>query len=359
MTDVGMERHKRYPVFQDVQSIVKNGVFLIGLFIIVSFIREILISYLTLSKGIILDGLSGPLSGPRNLAAQAEYWMSGKNPLLDKNFYNHWIVYSHPYPPLFPIIIGAMAKVLSISPLNLIVLLSPLGVISLISSFFYSMNKLKGKEFAVISTAVLIGATRMFGAMRYLVPRVIDWVLFPLMIFFYFDDRMIPFSILSIILIYQHGMLPLPFLISFLIYSYYYSRKKVKYFYGIFIVSLPLAFVTYNSAFVFFTEPVPLEIMIKMVLSYDPLLLILGFAGIFYTKRSEIKVICIMWIIFTIPLMFHFIHRFLNYISIPLTILGGLFVYENKFYKEVIILFSIALGLGFQLNGIYRLFSMI
>lgn len=299
------------------------------------------------------------------LAQQSAYWMSGVNPLSNPLYYST----EHAYPPLFPITFGILSRISSIPPIKIMLIFSPFSSPLIFLSFYYFISKIIGKEDAFVLSVIFFNAALMYASGGVLLPRVVDWIMFPPLLYFYLRNKKMAFIVFSLILIYQHGLLPLPFIFALLIYSVLYDPEKLRDFALIFLFSTPLIYFIAGSASTYVkfysTRQVFLGLL-RLRWIQQHIILFFGFTAMLYflineSEHQDLVKISFLWIFSSIPILYFRIFRFFNYITIPLTILGGLMLLELDSIKirNYLIFISILSGAFYHIESIYELLSVV
>ena len=344
------------------REIKKEKLILLGILLLL-FIKGLLKAYIAWNLG-----FEETVFGVRDMlvyATQSSYWMKGVNPLNNPLFYSE----GHAYPPLFPIVIGIISRISSISPIKVMLLISPFSSPLIFISFYFFLSEIVGKDDAFVLAFVFFSGTMMFGSGGVLLPRVIDWIIFPPLLYFFLNDKKSPFVFLSLVIIYQHGLFPLPFIFALLIYSILYLPYKLKEFAIILLLSTPLVYFMTKSAstyVTFYSTEKVIEYLIILKWNLQYITLFLGIAGMVYfllndSKHLDLVRLSMFWIFFSAPILYFRIFRFFNYTTIPLSIMGGLMLLELDSIKtrNYLIFLSILVGGIYQIMSIYELLSII
>lgn len=328
------------------------------------FIKGVLKAYIAWNLG--FEGTVFSVRDMLHLAEQSNYWMKGINPLSNPAFYST----SHAYPPLFPIVVGFISLISSIPPIKVMLLLSPFSSPLIFFSFYFFLSKIIGKDNALVLSFVFFSGTMMFGGGGVLQPKVIDWIIFPSLLYFFLNDKKGPFIILSLVIIYQHGLFPLPFIFALLMYSILYTPNKLKEFAIIFLLSTPLVYFMAESTstlyMTFYSTRQVFEYLIRLKWNLQYILIFLGISGIVYfllndSEHPDLVKISLLWIFFSVPILYFRVFRFFHYTTIPMSILGGLMLLdlESSKTRAFLIFISILIGVIYQLGSVYELLSII
>lgn len=315
-------------------SNIPNKVIL-GMFVILVFLSS-------------LNGIIGVLTVGRPSSSDpvfhqklAEGWLNGDFPLLNEKYF----LFGGPYPPAFHLTIAILSKIFFTSPLTIMNLFQIFLFPLILLSTFYLVAKSTDLYTALLSISFLLTSTGFQDRASQVIPQAFDILLFPIVIYFFMKKRKKEFIIISVFLIYNHGIYPILILTSLLIYSMRYEGERRKEFFKIAVYSLPL-FLIMSPFLISASAPATLINSAQKDLFFNK-----SFYGVFYfsyflfaataislyyirnKNRTEFENILILWSLSLIPLFPFFPDRFVSYVVQPIAILNGI-VFGRIFIKK-------------------------
>jgi hypothetical protein len=304
---------------------------------------------------------------PRYHFRLSKGWLSGENPLLNESYF----LMNAPYPPAFQLSIAVFSRLFFTTPLHFMNLLQIILLPSALISFFYLAYKKTNYYTAVLSSCFLSSSIAFHDRVGQVIPQAVDAALFPIVLYFYMEKRSKAFVFLSAFLVYNHGVFAILLISSLFIYSFLYSRERLKEFGVIFVLSLPLFLIFIATASdlstpflsrLFDVTSPQHDYFIKYPfygLSYLGYYLsifsLVGLIRLGAKVKSDFDKILILWILVLLPLYFSLPDRFMSYAAQPLALISGMAMHgllksENK--RHLLLGFSVLMAILYNLSYI-------
>lgn len=243
------------------------------------------------------------------------------------------------YPPAMHITIALLSLIFFTTPLQIMkfleILLLPLIYIA---TFFLTYKKYEDKYAAFLCVFLLGSSPAFWDRASQVIPQAIDFLLFPLAVYFFIEKRENIFIFASVYLIYNHSFYAVLLVFSLFIYSIIYDKERVRAFIKIFLLSMPLFIITMLYLPAILRESGSLQTLQEIAVLKEPLFAIkyLGYPLFFlifitiihakFHELSELEKIAFLWMLCLTPMIIFFPDRFLQYFSQPLAILSAIAV---------------------------------
>jgi hypothetical protein len=275
----------------------------------------------------------------------AEIYARGENALFNQEFLK---AFGGPYPPLFHLFLAIFVKLGII--MQAAVLLQIIFYPLILLSTAFLVWKKKGILAAAFTIVLMFTSIALFDRAQ-VIPQSIDMILFPFAIFFFLENKKVPFIVLMTIMIYSHGYFPLLLLLAVALFSFI-EKKNQKAVIITAILSLPLILLCLKYIPSYLTARTETNFLLAdplFILSYFgialTLFLPLGLIYFFIERKNldELDKISIYWLLATLLLAFKFPDRMASYAAVPASIIIsrmlGKFTSINKFYGMLIGIF--------------------
>ena len=240
-----------------------------------------------------------------------------------------------PYPPLFHFILVPsvwLGQEILFGRILQVVLL-PSAVASM-SYFFWVW---KGRVFGLLSGALVLGSYAFVDRSMQVAPQSLDMILLPLIVLFALRNRVAQFVVLSVLLVFNHGT------VSILILSglFVYDVMKKHYRPWLYVCMGSLVVILYSSYY--FLDSLALmtgrmENLQEIQFWSNPLFFILGYQRLIalgfpilawnvYRKRvdglgsTQLADVAALMVFSLVPMILPWADRFVQYTTIPLTML--------------------------------------
>ena len=276
-------------------------------------------------------------------------WLRHENPLLNEKYFSA----EGPYPPAFHITIAFLSKIFFSPPKKIMNILEVILFPLILISTFYLILKETDIYTSFLSICFLLLSIAFSDRARQVIPQAADVLLFPLAVYFFLENKKKGFLLISVFLIYNHGIYSLLLITSLLIYSVRYDGEKIKEFFKIGLFSLPLLIIMGPFLIRAFSVTTGTNSPQKELMFNNPTFAIFYF-GIFLfistmislyffknKKRTRFENILILWIIVLLPLLPFYPDRFLSYVAQPIAIINGIIFADLLKRKDKRILFFI------------------
>lgn len=253
----------------------------------------------------------------------AEIYAGGENALFNKEILNS---FGGPYPPLFHLFLAIFVRlgIVMQAATFLQIIFYPLV---LLSAAFLVWKK-KGILATAFTIILMFTSIALFDRAQ-IIPQSIDMILFPIAIFYFLENKKMPFIVLMTIMIYSHGYFPLLLLLAVALFSFI-EKKNQKAVILTTILSLPLIILSLEYLPSYLASRTETNLLLTnplFILSYFGinLALFLPLALIyFFIERKnldELDKISIYWLLATLLFAFKFPERMASYSVAPASII--------------------------------------
>lgn len=256
-----------------------------------------------------------------------------------------------PYPPLFHFML-----ILVVEPRILQALFYPLALTA--STFL--VWKIRGTREALYTNILLLGSTAFFDRSIQVIPQAIEIILYPLATYYFLKGRNIPFVLVSLIMIYTHGLPALLLICPFILYCFINKREQYEGGKGVFLSIfgfIPFAAFTIPYLLQGLTLHSGIQNPQELAFLQNPAIFTLYYLGLplpllflfafvqhsIHWKITPLHKIAYYTLISLSPLLIFWPDRFFTYASMPLAFLGAKFLDSLKL-KSMRAFFLIIVG---------------
>lgn len=265
-------------------------------------------------------------------------WADGGNPLFEEGYFLN----GTPYPPAFHLLIALFLKAFFTSPIALFNFLQIFLYPAALCSFFYLLYKRAGLYTGVLGTCFLASSIAFHDRGGQVIPQALDALVFPAVVYFFLVGRKRLFIALGTFLIYNHGIYAVFLMSSLLIYSFVYEKEKLKDFWIIFALSLPLLYIYLEATSSLLS---PLSILAGVTSAQHvyfimyPLfgvaylgyfLAVFSFIGIMYftkLEKTNFDRVLMLWLVALLPMYPFLPDRFMSYAAQPLSAISAIAIH--------------------------------
>ena len=294
----------------------------------------------------------------------AKAYARGENALFEERFMKPNM---GPYPPLFHlflvpfVILGIAVQFSSV----LQVIFYPLA---LSTSIFLVYRKI-GLGAAAFTSVMLFSSVAFFDRSVQVIPQALDMIFFPMAVYFFLENRRLPFICSMSVMIYSHGVFGILLLVPLLIYSLKF-KTDIRMLRDVLVVVSPIIVLT-AVFFPFYLASASggVQNPQEMYIAANPLfaLLYIGLVpstififSVMYKISSDLKldrmdVLLLVWFAALIPMILPYPDRFCTYAVVPMSIFSSKFLAEKlSFRKKYLVLVLLTILFIFSLQSYFN-----